>query len=297
MRFALPVLMSMVSCLPVSAGEVAVTVHSERPFGYFVGDLIRAHVDVSGPASSELSAASLPRPGPLGVSLDLRDIAVQKIEESDKKSWRIDLVYQNFYVALDVRNLQIPGFDLRVGGETVSVPAWSVSVTPLREIAPARLERAEDYLRPDTPAVFVNEARSRDLALAAATAALLSLGVLAFDRGWPPFQRRRARVFSALAVRLAAQARASHDAASFTRALRSVHRAIDAANGASLTAEDLSGFLARRTEFAPLRPSFDRFFAISSMTFFSDGAALDHGYDLSELLRFVDALARRERAR
>lgn len=295
MRFALAILALLSIPLTAGAGDIGVSVGSTRPFGYFVGDLIYAQVDVSAPADKELSVASLPRPGPLNISLDLKDVAVEEAKEGDRKFWHINLVYQNFYVALDVRNIEIPGFDLRIGGETVSVPAWKVGVAPLREIAPAQQERAEDYLRPDGAAALVDEARPKALAVGLAALAMLSISVVAWDRGWPPFHRRGARVFSALGRDLARQARGARDAATFNRALRRVHRAIDATNGASLLVEDLPSFFARRPEFAPLRPSFERFFAVSNSRFFGDHAETSVEDEFSELLRFVQALSWAER--
>lgn len=295
MRSALAILALLSTLLTAGAGDFGVSVRSARPFGYFVGDLIYAHVDVSAPADKELSAASLPRPGPLNISLDLKDVAVEETKEADRRFWRIDLVYQNFYVALDVRNIEIPRFELRVGGETVSVPAWKVGVAPLREIVPAQQERAEDYLRPDGAAALVDEARPKALALGLAALTMLSIIVVAWDRGWPPFHRRGARVFSALARDLAKQAHGSRDATAFNRALRRVHRAIDATNGASLLVEDLSSFFARRPEFAPLRPSFERFFAVSNSRFFADHSETGVEEEFSELFRFVQALSQAER--
>jgi mxaA protein len=295
MRFALAILALLSALLTAGAGDIGVSVRSARPFGYFVGDLIYAHVDVSAPEDKELSAASLPRPGPLNISLDLKDVAVEETQEGERRYWRIDLVYQNFYVALDVRNIEIPGFELRVGGETVSVPAWKVAVAPLREIAPAQQERAEDYLRPDGAAPLVDDARPMALTIGVAALAMLSIIVVAWDRGWPPFHRRPARVFSALARDLTRQARGSHDATVFNGALRRVHRAIDATNGASLLVEDLPSFFSRRPEFAPLRPSFERFFAVSNSRFFGDSADAGVEDEFSELLRFVQALSRAER--
>ncbi|GLI95623.1 hypothetical protein LMG27198_46150 [Methylocystis echinoides] len=295
MRCFLAVLALLSTLLAASAGGIAVSVQSARPFGYFVGDLIYAQVDVLAPVGKELSGASLPRPGALSTLLDLRDVEVKAIKQGDRRFWRIALVYQNFYVALDVHNVEIPGFDLRIGDETVPVPAWTVGVSPLREIAPAQQERAVDYLRADGDPTLVDEAGPRALALVFAGLAILSMIAVARDRGWPPFHRRPARVFSALARDLARQARVSRDAAAFNLALRNVHRAIDASHGASLLAEDLPSFLGRRPEFAPLQPSFDRFFALSRSRFFADRAVADIDRDFSELLRFVQALSRAER--
>jgi mxaA protein len=298
MRLTLSFLMLLIA-LPARAGEVSVTLHAERPFGYFVGDLIHAWADISAPADARLSTASLPRPGPVNLWLDLRDVVVEELEKDDRRIWRLKLTYQNFFVALDARNVVIPGFALSVvrptGAETARAPDWSVGVAPLREIAPPKKERAEDYLRPDGPAIFVDLSGPRRLMFACALAGLLFLVLVARDRAWPPFHKRPARIFTSLARRLAAQARRPYDAEAFRLAIRSVHRALDVSYGASLLSEDLESFLRQRPEFAPLSPSFERFFAASSRSFFS-GVSGRGGFDMSELARFAEALAAREKA-
>ncbi|WP_363345548.1 nonribosomal peptide synthetase MxaA [Methylocystis echinoides] len=294
MRIVLPLIVALVWALPVEARDFRVKIHSARPFGYFVGDLIHARAEIVGPAEATLFASSLPRPGPLGISLDLKDVGVRTTADGSQRRWEIDLVYQNFYVALDVRHIEIPPLDLRFDDETVTVPAWSVGVAPLREIAPAKQDRAEDDLRPDPPVVFADETRPKRLALSFAALSLLALAAVARDRAWPPFQKRRARIFNALARELATQS--NSDVRSLRRAFQSMHRAIDRANGGALLAEDVSAFLSRRSEYAALKPSFDRFFSASQIAFFSakgDGAD-DYGF--AELLKFAKALARQERA-
>lgn len=296
MRIALLIIIALFWTPRVQAADQRVKIHSARPFGYFVGDLIHARVEMMSSADAKLSASSLPRPGPLGVSLDLRDVSVHATAVGVEMRWDIDLVYQNFYVALDVRNIDIPAFDVRLGDETISVPAWRVGVAPLREIAPEKQERAEDYLRPDAPALYAEETEPKHLALGFGALALLSLAAVARDRAWPPFQKRRARIFSALARKLAAQSRAASDTNALPLAFQSLHRAIDLANGASLLAEDVPVFLSRRPEFATLKPSFDRFFSASRSAFFSQEGDHPADYSLRELLDFAKALAREERA-
>ncbi|MCC3246790.1 nonribosomal peptide synthetase MxaA [Methylocystis sp. WRRC1] len=292
MRVALLIVLSLLWALPTQAGDARVTIHSARPFGYFVGDLIRARIEITTSADATLAAASLPRPGPLSVSLDLKAVEIHATTIGAEKRWDLDLVYQNFYVALDARNIEIPGFELHFGDETVLIPAWSVGVAPLREIAPAKQERPEDYLRPDSPTFFANETQPERLAITFGALSILVFGAVARDRAWPPFQRRRERIFNALARELAAKAHAGHDA--LPGAIQRMHRTIDGANGGTLLGEDVSTFLARRPEFASLQSSFDRFFAASRGEFFSEGKADTYGF--AELLDFARALARQERA-
>jgi mxaA protein len=295
MRLWLALLLIFTATVAQAEG-IEIAVRPARTFGYFVGDLIRAEVEIVAREDVELSPASLPHPGPLGVSLVLRDVAVRKNRKGDRRVWLIDLVYQNFYVALDVRNIEIPGFELRLGGEPVPVPAWTVSVAPLREIVPAHVEGARDYLRPDGAPAFTDARSSGMLTVGAALLATVSLIFVARDRGWPPFHRRPARVFNILARDLAKSAGAAAEAESFREVVRSVHRALDTTNGASLLAEDLSAFLARHPQFASQRPDFEQFFDTSRRTFFGGSAATPAHDDLPQLLQFVTALACLERA-
>ncbi|MBM3561714.1 MAG: nonribosomal peptide synthetase MxaA [Alphaproteobacteria bacterium] len=290
--------LALFATLPAFAQDIAVRIRSARPFGYFVGDLIHARVDVSSPANATLSRASLPKAGALSGSLDLRDVELHETSENGARLWRLDLTYQNFYVALDVREIEIPGFDLTLltaaGAETVKVPAWRVGVSPLREITPQKQEEATDYMRPDGSAAFVDEATPRHFAIGAGAAALLALILVARDRAWPPFQMRKARVFSALANEFSAQ-RIASGGVDFGALTQSVHRALDRANGATLLSADLPAFLLRRPEFAPLRDDFERFFAASKERFFS-GQQSSNDFRAEQLAQFVSALARLERS-
>jgi mxaA protein len=302
MRSALFLLALIALSCPAQADEFSVQIRSERPFGHFVGDLVRAHVDVHGSEDATLISASLPHPGPLTVSLDLRDVSTEEIKEKGAKFWRIHLTYQNFYVALDVRNIEVPGFMLsfsRPGGDVAAnVPGWRFGVAPLREIAPEPKERGADYLRPDPVADFVDKSRLlATLIICAATTIFFVLAV-ARDRAWPPFHKRRARIFSILARQLAAEARRPCSEEKLRLAMRKLHRAIDAACGHSILKGDLAEFFRGRPEFASSRASAERFFAVSDEVFFngaSDASSKD--FSMAELVRFAEELAEREKTK
>lgn len=299
MRKALFLLVLLSAVGTAQAEDVSVAVIPERGFGYFVGDLVRARIEIRAGGDLRLSRASLPQAGPLTTALDLRAVEVEEAERAGERLWRIDLTYQNFYVALDVRDLVVPGFAVSLDGlagrRVVDVPEWRFGVAPLREISPEHPERARDYMRPDSIPPHVGDAGPRNGALAFAAAAVAGLAAVARDRAWPPFHRRRARIFAALSRRFAAQARRPRDDRELREALQRLHRAIDAANGASVLSGDLAEFLRARPEFAPLRDSFETFFAASNRIFFgAGGATADFG--MAELARFTAALAARERA-
>lgn len=299
MRRTLLFLLMLGRVVPAQADDVRARVIPERSFGYFVGDLIRARVEIRAPADMTLSRPSLPHPGPLTTAFELRSVDTEEADVSGGKLWSIGLTYQNFYVALDVRDLTVPGFALDLSGPNgtrpVDVPAWRVRVAPLREISPEQKESARDYLRPDIVPRRIDDRSAEHAALAFAGAAVLGLVGVARDRAWPPFHRRRARIFAALARRLAAEARRPPGDETFRDALRSLHRAVDASHGRNLLPGDLVEFLRARPEFAPLRPSFERFFAASDRAFFAEGGATAD-FGMAELARFAAALAARERA-
>jgi len=300
MRLAVFFLACIVFSPPAKAEGFSVEIRTERSFGYFIGDLVRAIVDIRGPANAELVRASLPHPVPLTVSLDLRDVSLEEFKDGDERLWRIGLVYQNLYAALDVRNIEVPAFALSfqtTGGQSqVNVPAWRFGVAPLREITPEQKERGEDYLRPDPAAAFVDESQSlRSTLLFAALTLAFAIGV-AWDRGWPPFHRRPARKFSILARRLEALARRDHSIKGLRMAARELHRAFDAVSGKSLLRPDLDEFFRRRAEFASLQTTTERFFNASEGLFFAPiGESND--FTMTDLVDFAKALAAKERAR
>ena len=302
MRTALFLLSLIALSRPAQADEFSVQIHTEQPFGRFVGDLVRAHVDVHGAENMTLISASLPHPGSLTVSLDLRDVSTEEIDQTGGKFWRINLTYQNFYVALDVRNIEIPGFTLRFshpGGDmAVNVPGWRFGVAPLREIAPEPKEKGADYLRPNPVADFVDESRPLTTLIICAATMIFFVLVVARDRAWPPFQKRPARIFSILARQFAAKTRGPCNEEDLRLAMRKLHRAINAACGHSVLKGDLAEFFRGRPEFASSRASAERFFAVSDKIFFnaaSNSTAKD--FSMAELVRFAEELAERERAR
>ncbi|TDX67375.1 mxaA protein [Methylosinus sp. sav-2] len=295
--FALSLLLALAA--PAAAEVKSVRLYADRSFGFFVGDLVNARLEIIADSASRLQTASLPRPGALDYWLDLRDVHVREQPIGDGLTrWDIELVYQLFYVALDVRNLQIPPFPLRFlregESEIARAPAWTIGVSPLREVLPARRDNPTDYMRADRG---VEQGDATTPAARAGIFAALAFGALALvahDRGWPPFHRRRARVFAAAARRIAALTKGDGEA-SRRAAMLALHRAIDEAAGRRIFAEDLDAFLSSHAEFASVKEALGRFFNSSRALFF--GVA-DAGGDLAatELLALAKTLAALERS-
>ncbi len=264
----------------------SVEVRSPRPFGYFVGDLVEAQVDLVVDAGFSLQPASLPQPGPLAYWLDLRRVAVAETARPDGgRRLRLNLTYQTFYAALDARPLEIPGFAVTLVSEAAQgrttaradVPGWSFTTSPLREIQPARRDDPVDSMRPDGTVGPLDPQPALVASGGFAAAALAALAALARDRAWPPFRPRRVRSFASARrhlrrLKAGAGSGAAADAA-YREGLRALHRAIDAADGRRVLADDLPAFLGRHPALAAQGDRLAAFFSASRLAFFGRDTA------------------------
>lgn len=263
---------------PVRADETpgivkSITIRAPRDIGFFAGDLVEAEVDLIVAAGAVMEPASLPHPGPIDYWLDLRSIDVEKRAEGSNWRYTLKLLYQNFYDALDARPQEIPAFSVAFtkGGTTESadVQAWTIGVSPLREVAPPVKEDPKDYMRADEAAPLIKVAPLWRAAAVVAFAAALALAVLAYDRVWWPFRAPKARPFGDAARRLRRLRRRSAEEG-YVEALLILHRGIDQTDGRRVLADDAAAFLQRHPVFAPMGDSLARFFAASREAFFSN---------------------------
>jgi mxaA protein len=246
----------------------SVEVRVPRGFGYFLGDLLQARVDIALEPGTTVQQASLPRPGPVTYWLDLRDVAVERIAGG----LRLRLTYQSFYAALDARRLEVPGFTVALSDETpggtttaqAEIPAWTFGVSPLREVQPEKRDDPADYLQPDGRTRRLDPEPATFAALGLAGLALPALGLLAWDRAW--FGRRRGRPFARAARHLRRLPEAGEEG--YREALRRIHRGLDETDGRRLLADDLPVFLDRHPAFRGEGEALARFFEASRRTFF-----------------------------
>lgn len=297
MRVPILLIAMLLAFAPARAGEFAVETRPQRIFGYFVGDLVRVRVEIRGPAGADLVAASLPRVGPLTTFLDLREVKLAERKRGAETNWTLDLAYQSFYVALDVRNVLVPGFTLSFRNsaqtQTVDVPPWSFGVAPLREITPEKQANVDDYLRPDGRGLLADDEAPALYTAALGALTLLFALLVARDRGWPPFGGRRARRFAILSRRLAAMARGPADSVTLGAGMRQLHRALDETYGKCLIEADLPAFFRARPAFRPAEGALRSFFAASRDNFFS--GHIPGNFTLKDAADVAAALAERER--
>lgn len=280
---------------PAAAQRTAETL-GPRPFGRLLGDVFTLRSTVDAPAPFTLDRASLPQPGPVTYSLELRRLDVAEDATPSGTRYRIEAEYQTFYSALETREEIVPAFTVAlVDGarrEEVRVGQWSFLTSPLRPIA-TKSGETQFNLRPDVAPVTPSIAAARANAIAAVATLLLLLVALAWRRAWWPFHARPSRPFAAAARevrRLLAKGEDGRRAA-----LLALHRAFDAAAGKRLLGDDVGAFLAARPAFARHAGSIAAFFDASRKTFFSAGAA-STGLPAREIAKLARDLAQAERS-
>ena len=262
-----------------------------RAFGYFVGDVITRHIEVTVPAPLTLIADSLPRAGRQGRALELR-----KVEWRPAPAWRpgpatLTLEYQAFLAPPEVRTLEMPPIALRFAGgpreQALRIDAWPVTVAPLvpLEVSP---RHGLGELRPDAPPPPI-DTRAALLRLGVyAVVATLLLAYLAHVYLALPWLARRARPFGQAfgAVRgLTAGATPEQ----LRSAMQAVHQALNRTAGAVLFEGGVAGFIERHPTYAPLRADLEDFFRRSRAAFFGEAG------DVAADAPWLVALCRRAR--
>lgn len=297
------VLSSMTAFQAVStAFAEGMRVTDPRAFGYFVGDTFTRTVEIEAGPGETLDPQSLPRPGPLNYWLELRAVDVSSKATASGTVETVRLSYQSFYVPIDPKPLSVPAFTVRVTGgsaaRTVTVPAISIVMSPLREIFPASSGR-EAMLRPDFPPRPIPTGRLRTGLLLSGLTSMLLIALLAYHRAWWPFRRPKARPFAEAARHILHAGDGVRSAEGYREALLVLHRAFDRANGHALLAEDVGAFLTRNAEYAALQQPIGNVFTASRLLFFGNdvsGARLrappDMVIDVASRLAAVERRAR-----
>ena len=247
----------LIMIVQASAQVRSVHVQAPRPFGYFIGDVIRLEVDIAVDAPFTIVSGSLPKPRSVNYWLDLRSVAVDDHgARANERSYRIALEYQTFYAPLEPRALTIPGFTVMISDGSArieaEVPAWSFLMSPLREIRP-QPSRPAALLRADVTPPPVSAAKAVAVAIGCGVATPALFGAVAYYYAWWPFSRSRRRPFAR--ARVATRRALAGDVAveGYLTGLVALHRAFDAAAGRSVMAEDAEGFRGERADLRPAR--------------------------------------------
>jgi mxaA protein len=279
----------------------SVHVQTPRPFGYFIGDVIRLEVDIAVDAPFTIVPGSLPKPRSVNYWLDLRSVAVDdRGTGTNERSYRIALEYQTFYAPLEPRALMIPGFTVTMSDGSArieaEVPAWPFLMSPMREIRP-QPSRPAALLRADVTPPPASAAKAVVVAIGCGVAAPALFGVLAYYYAWWPFSRSRRRPFARARVAMRRALAGDMHGEGYLAGLVALHRAFDAAAGRSVMADDAKSFVVSAPTFGRLEPEIDRFFQASRRAFFgADPAGAMAALPPDALSTIAARLAAAERA-
>jgi len=265
MRILLIMVLSLLGCSgsidePVSYFNV----ETPRPFGYVNGDEIPQRIVLETRSGISLQPGSLPAKGQINRWLNLNQVTVKQ----SGQRYQIDLLYQVFYAPLEVKSLTLPGFTVQLSqGEksiSQSVPAWTFTLSPLRELVARQSEQGE-YLRPDSPPPLLTDTQALYSLAAGLSVAVLIAVYLAYLYGCFSGMSRRT-VFKRALRKLAGLSKADIE-----QALTVVHHALNSLNGQPLFLNRLGEFYRRNPEYLQINSQLAWFFNYSNRYFFSDG--------------------------
>ncbi len=269
-------LMVLLCCLTACSDSVTSQLRllTPRPFGYVLGDTLEHQVLITTDNGVKLNKNSLPKPGPLNRWLQLNALSVQ--EEAiggGHTRYRIALTYQVFYAPLEVKMLTIPAFNvlLQQGQQQAeqTVPAWSFTLAPLRELA-VRKDEAGEYMRPDAVVPLMSSEAAWTKALGAFLLALLSAGYLMSSYGYlARFNKKR--VFKPAYQRLLRVSDSQLD-----QGFALMHGAFNQVYGQPLFQAQLPDFFSQHAKYQKLRPELSEFFDLSNRYFFGHSTLSSH---------------------
>lgn len=263
--------------LAVEPAPIGVQITEPRAFGHMVGDVVTRRIVLDVPARLKLVEGTLPVPGRVGQSFELRRVQHERDTTTGGVRHVLQLDYQVFRAPSEPRVLDLPSFVLRFEGqprgEELRVDYAPVGVVPLAP-AEAVLRAGFGTLRPDRPPPPVDTRPERLRLLLYVVLALGPLAYLAYVHvGWP-WWRRRQQPF-AIAQRQLAGLPLDAPAERWLGAWRALHAALDASAGRVVQADGIERFVGERPRFATLHDDLGRFFDRSQALFFRDSALVD----------------------
>jgi len=262
MRFFL-LFLFLVSCSDSRAPVDYFAVETPRPFGYVLGDEITQRIILETRPGVQLQTASIPKQGQLNRWLNLSAVSIMQSDQH----YEIELVFQVFYAALEVKALKIPGFNLQLSedGQTSNqaVPAWEFTMSPLRELSVRKTEQGE-YMRPDAMPAFLSSSLLWYGFFASLLILLTTAATLAYLYGYFPMLIRR------LLFKRALRQIAKLSTDQMGQALTIVHQALNTLNRQPLFQNQLSNFYQRNPKYRSVSIELDWFFQLSNQYFFAE---------------------------
>lgn len=245
-----------------------------RAFGYQVGDVVSRTVAVHAPDGLVLDESSLPRPGVIGPTMELRRVARSITAEPGGRRIELTLDYQVFLSPPQPRTLETPTFTLRFAGQPraqeARIEGWPVTVSPLVpvDVSP---RRGLGEWQPDTAPPLIDTMPGRARLMAYAGAALLLLGYLAHVHLLLPIWSGANRPFT-LAWRVLRRMPAGASDLELQASIQRVHEALNLTAGEIVFEPGINRFIGTQPRFEHLRDDLVKFFQLSRRAFFAQGA-------------------------
>lgn len=273
-----------------------------RTIAWLTGDLIEHQFVLQTPLDQALIEASLPAPGPLNYWLTLRSVELNSRQRKGHYYYVLKLIYQSFYIPLDVSVRETPSFILTFQSPSdanpsqLTIPAWTFTMSPLRPVTLASSDslpvlQADRLLSPPSLAALEQQIVWLTLVLL-----VLSLLLCRHYSYWP-FQHRGHRAF-AHAYRAVQRLSEQPTMHRYQQALRHLHQALRQVNAnATLLQEDLPLFLRHHPTYAFLAADLQVLFQHSQAVFYADHPLSETELELAwqQLLHLAKALRQAER--
>jgi mxaA protein len=262
-------------------------VETPRPFGYVNGDEIPQRIVIETRSGITLQTGGLPAKGQISRWLNLNQVTVKQ----SGRRYQIDLLYQVFYAPLEVKSLTLPGFTVQFsqGEKSIgkNIPAWTFTLSPLRELVVRQTEQGE-YMRPDSPPPLLANTQALYSLAISLTVAVLIATYLGYLYGCFPGMSRRT-VFKRALRKLAGLSKTDME-----QALTLVHHALNTLNGQPLFSNRLSQFYLSNPQYLKVSSQLTWFFNFSNRYFFSVGMIVV-AQDLQQLKDFCERCRKIER--
>ncbi len=232
-----------------------------RPFGYFIGDIVRKHVLLP---DEDFEIGEMPQTERIGVWFERRPVKTI-VSSEDGRRWLI-LEYQIINAPQELATIEIPGFELEdaTGTRGIAVPASSIDVAPLTTALPEGADLA-GALRPDRAAPHIATSPiQRRLVIYATAFALTLLSWLSWI-GWRNWRARTHLPFASAWQEI----RELDDREA--RAWQALHRAFDRTAGRVTHSATVAELFDQAPHLVSQRDRIEQFFRQSSDFFFGSG--------------------------
>ena len=272
-----------------------------RDFGILAGDTIEHRYRIQIPAEYRLATTSLPSSGELNYWLELRDLQYQQVAKNDQyRHYQLTYTYQTFYAPLDVRSLKIPAQIIQANADdktiNINIPAWTFTMSPLKDIAPRGVgtsDTTETFMKPALRPEYLPVNQRQQQTVILGIVALTMLLLWAILKGYL-FPKQRSAFQQALRTVRRYRKLSSSSAYAFKHALTAVHQALNDVAGQALFMHQLPTFLAKHPVYGAHQQALEDFFRLSANALYED-TRLRSQQDFDQLQKLCKALIHAEK--